>query len=192
MTNETLISLNENVVGYKVADNGRRYPVTVSLEFRIKEGKVELALTGHAKGPYGAESFGQIYDHLKEDIDKFEWPEEEVDRLIEIWKRWHLNSLNAGCPHQREMKRVMIESGAVKEEFFHKYGDVLMLDGFASCPNCADGYKYGSAWCHEILPVEVVEYICDLFEVNSDDRRRVLKSVKNEHANDKILKAVFG
>ena len=191
MTDETLMSVKNTVIGYKQGER-RRYPVTVDVAFRIKEGKVELAITGDAKGPHGAHSCGQIYDHLKEDIDEYVFPEAAVDGLIEVWKRWHLNSLNAGCEHQREMKRAMIESGAVRPEFFHSYTEVIKLDGFAHCPKCADGYAYGSAWCHEILPVEVVEYICDLFETNNDDRNRVLKHVKNEHANHKILKAVFG
>ena len=63
----------------------------------------------------------------------------DVERLREVWARWHLNDMRAGCEHQR----------AVDE---HTIG--------AKCSEC--GYRYGSVWLHEDVPADVIEYLASL------------------------------
>lgn len=78
--------------------------------------------------------------------------------MMEVWKRWHLNDLRAGCEHQRAENwgedRVS-ELGKLSCWVYpqeHPKG-VLMKH----CPVC--GYQYGSAWLYEAIPAEIISEI---------------------------------
>ena len=62
----------------------------------------------------------------------------KVRRLVEIWQRWHLNDMRAGCAHQRA-------AGWSSE------------DCGKPCSWC--GYRYGTAWLREEIPADVVAEI---------------------------------
>jgi hypothetical protein len=57
-----------------------------------------LSISGTIRmfGPAGNGSGGQIYDELLAEFPK----NKKAVRLVEIWKKWHLNDMNAGCEHQ--------------------------------------------------------------------------------------------
>jgi hypothetical protein len=65
---------------------GMKSYITVDIGFS-EEGR--LSITGDYLG-----GTGQIYDELLAT-----YPVESA-RLVEIWKRWHLNDMRAGCEHQ--------------------------------------------------------------------------------------------
>ena len=44
---------------------------------------------------------GQCYDSIQEMYPN----DKKVQRIIEIWKKYHLNGMNAGCIHQDEWRR---------------------------------------------------------------------------------------
>jgi hypothetical protein len=68
---------------------------------------------------------------------------EDIARLVEIWKGWHLNDMRAGCAHQT----------VVYEE--DKYGrNAPSLDKTPRCPET--GYRYGHAWLYEEPPADVL------------------------------------
>jgi hypothetical protein len=50
-------------------------------------------------------SAGQILDDVRRLLDTpgatLNYPREKIARLLEIWDRWHLNDMRAGCQHQR-------------------------------------------------------------------------------------------
>ena len=56
--------------------------------------------------------------------------------LLEVWKQYHLNDMQAGCEHQRAIG--IKECGTV-------------------CPEC--GYSYGSAWLTVEVPANVLEFL---------------------------------
>lgn len=182
------------IVGYHVPDNGRKYPVQIGMAFRGRNGNLTLSLVGSYKGPGGEEGGGQIQDSLNDRINEYIVPESDIVHLVEVWNRWHLNSMRAGCEHQRKMMASMIELGTVPDNFFRvsMYESVVALPGFAKCPTCKDGYEYGSAWLHETLDPEAVEFLLDLFDVNVSDRNAVNGFYHNEVKNSEMLKEVFG
>lgn len=61
----------------------------------------------------------------------------QVKRLAEIWRRWHLNDMHAGCVHQEV---VLGENGQPTA---------------ARCPET--GYRYGHAWLYEAPPADVLD-----------------------------------
>lgn len=77
--------------------------------------------------------------------------EENFLKLLDIWDRWHLNDLNAGCIHQRDLLKKIIN---------HDYEYLITLPEFNQCSKC--GYKYGSAWLFEKLPKDIIQFIKSL------------------------------
>lgn len=103
------------------------------------------------------EYYGQIYDELiPSNIKSYTngWNSRKVMDLVAIWKRWHLNDLQAGCIHQTDF--------SVNTEDWQKRADEETL-------NCPDGYKYGSAWLIEPLPADVEKKIMALFKETTND-----------------------
>ena len=80
---------------WDAAINGRTVPVFVEIHYR--DGR--LSLSG-VEGPnhHGSclGSCGQL-DTAQPREQAQPW----ADRLAEIWDRWHLNDMRAGCAHQR-------------------------------------------------------------------------------------------
>lgn len=96
----------------------------------------------------------------------------KVQRIVEVWRRWHLNDMRAGCEHQRAEgwdKRPIDPSKPLNTYGTHFPGQTSsswnMLtwvrrdehpEGLLSypCPVC--GYRFGSAWLKEDLPADVL------------------------------------
>jgi len=114
--------------------------VNVSISFK----ESRLSIVGRYPGMYG-----QINGYLQSLDSKDyrlcpDWTEEMYRKLLDIWKRWHLNDMRAGCSHQRAM-------GWNRDEHLGK-----------PCPIC--GYKYGCGWIFEPVPDEVIEWLFNLPE----------------------------
>jgi hypothetical protein len=78
-------------------------PVFVEVELREAQGGTELGMSGHV----GAQSFGQIQGSIRDGMARGDFtpylPEETIAGMLAIWERWHLNGMQAGCAHQRDM-----------------------------------------------------------------------------------------
>ena len=90
-------------------------------------------------------------------------PKDKLLKILDIWDRWHLNDLKAGCEHQRAAKWEEIkldDSKPWSQEnsamWTHKKDNPKGLLN-EPCPVC--GYKYGSAWLFEVIPNDVVQFI---------------------------------
>lgn len=78
------------------------------------------------------------------------WDAAKRDRLLAIWKEWHLNHMQAGCAHQ------------TVEYEQDRYGrTVPSLDKTEPCP--ITGYRYGSAWLVIPLPTEIIAEVEAMF-----------------------------
>lgn len=73
--------------------------------------------------------------------------DKELGELADIWERWHLNDLKAGCEHQ--------ESIPTNAENYGELAD-------AQNAKCTAGYEYGSAWLIEVLPYSVIKFCVEL------------------------------
>lgn len=85
-------------------------------------------------------SGGQISHYLSDIVEPYGMSGQDVKRLQEIWDKYHLNAMKAGCAHQQKLPE-------------GKTG-VWGLDNIKPCPET--GYKYGSAWLYEELPTGLI------------------------------------
>lgn len=125
---------------------------------KINKITIEITLTDERLSISGAIWNAPATDHIssgqnREEITELFPDDAKVARIVEVWRRWHLNDMRAGTPaqeallaeHQNEWSRYHTEShydwacGLLKS-----HG--LLRD---------DGYKYGSAWLSEPLPAEI-------------------------------------
>lgn len=81
------------------------YPDKITIEYTLRDDKGRLSLTGVIADGLRSDCLaaGQIVNALLEyvKIPSPSWPKEKLEKLIEIWHRWHLNDMNAACEHQR-------------------------------------------------------------------------------------------
>lgn len=111
------------------------FKIRVNIKF---DGK-RLSITGdeYEKNTYGRwrdVGGGQCYDQLIADFPH----NKQAMRLVQIWKRWHLNDMKAGCEHQRALGWTSYDKHPSEP-----------------CPTC--GYKYGTAWLFEAVPDEILK-----------------------------------
>jgi hypothetical protein len=141
--------------------------VTIEVELRDTDKGKELSISGDIWNPRETDIYsgGQNLDTI---IQYVKTP--KMKRIHEIWKRWHLNGLKAGCVHQREMKWNEARIDPKELPNSHSNRDekgILAIwvypteheNGLLTkpCPVC--GYKYGSAWLFEELPEEVIKEV---------------------------------
>ena len=127
---------------------GRTYYVHIQIESlggRLTLHGVEGAL---ASGNCLGGSCGQIDMHLRheklgEDYELVPpWTEEMFRKLLDLWGKWHLNDLHAGCEHQRAL-------GWEKDGYDKHPAE--------PCPVC--GYKYGTGWHTVPVPDDVTTWL---------------------------------
>lgn len=148
-------------------------PVEIEVEIRDREQGPELTISGAIWKPHRGDIVegGQNTDSIAELFEDTPLAP-KVQRIVEVWKRWHLNGMRAGCEHQRAEgwdKRPIDPSKPTDAYGRHFPGQGQpswnMLawvrpdehpDGLLGkpCPVC--GYKYGTAWLTEPLPEEII------------------------------------
>jgi hypothetical protein len=126
---------------------GRTYYVHIQIESRddrLTLHGVEGALaSGNCLGSSGQIDMHLRHEKLGEDYELVPpWTEEMFRKLLELWGKWHLNDLHAGCEHQREL-------GWEKESY-----DTHPAE---PCPVC--GYKYGTGWHTVPVPDGVTTWL---------------------------------
>jgi hypothetical protein len=130
-------------LGTRKIYGGRSY--SVYCEITIKDGKLSIhgvegpLASGNCLGSCGQIDMGGL------EMDSYApgWSAELVEQFADVWDRWHLNDMQAGCEHQRALG-------------WTKYNE----HPNEPCPEC--GYKYGSAWLKEELPQEVIDFLASL------------------------------
>lgn len=112
-----------------------------TIEHKKVQSYKKLSITGEIRTPNnrGIICLGQCYDTMLEIYPN----DERLQKIVAIWKRWHLNDLKAGCIHQ-------------------KHGDYSNPEISGQvCPET--GYKYGTSYLLEELPEDVIQEAIELF-----------------------------
>lgn len=132
----------------------------VFVKIKFNDGK--LSITG-VEGPKRngdcQGSCGQIDLHDGE-FDAYGpgFSAETVERLRFLWRRWHLNDMQAGSPAQTAHLRALPS----EPQTYEKARDQLREHGLNPDPNYIHNgkpYSYGSAWLHEEVPEDVIEWL---------------------------------
>lgn len=128
---------------------GRGVKKNFYIEIKLCDGALRIVGKG-----YGC---GQIVERLLDDrlipAKGFEYP--DLLKIHDIWNRWHFNDMRAGTPKQEDFIR---EWRLSNEYTYQKACEALEEIGLLY----DDGYKYGSSWLKEDLPIDIIRYLFSL------------------------------
>lgn len=176
------LSMTNVLVGR--TEDGREVYVEARIE-DCAQGK-RLALTGVVLRNGGSlrrdndwVSSGQIgIDVLREIVRPAPgWTVEDARQLADVWDRWHLNDMRAGCEHQRADgwgERRIDPDKPTDTYGLHFEGqrapswNLLVWvrpgehpDGLLGKPCEVCGYRYGTAWLYEPVPEDVLAFVAE-------------------------------
>lgn len=122
-----------------------------------------LSLTGTVieRGFRTARSTGQVTDDVRS----------ISPRLADLWDRWHLNDMKAGCSHQEARYRDDPDQRPTwRNGYVGSTGDTMGVTS-AGCNEC--GYVYGTSWNTEPVPPMVLTEIRAILDAGSDQPPRL-------------------
>lgn len=131
-------SYREHPIFCKIVFNGGRLSIT---------GVVGPSIGGHCKG-----SCGQIVDEVERGCPQLGFESGVLERFCAIWREWHLNDMRAGNASQRAFLR------GRRYKDYSEACELLAEVGLL----VESGYRYGTAWLREEVPLEVVEFLRSL------------------------------
>lgn len=105
----------------------------------------------------------------------------DLIKIYEIYIRWNNNDFQAGTPKQEDFVQEWMRSNNNIYDY-QKACDALEKNGLLY----DDGYKYGSAWLKEELPIDVIRYLFSLRGDGDDWLDLDLTSVNEERFLDFI------
>lgn len=150
--------------------------LNVELKKRDGHGKITVELTPapneylelSISGSIGNHCGGQIYDSINpSDFDELYIDQEQLIKLIAIWKSCHLNDMNAGSLKQMEVidfwrDQVKSFEGYDYNQACHVLEQHGLLIDNETNPDLKTGYRYGTLWLVGILPQSVIDFIQNL------------------------------
>jgi len=139
---------------------------------RISYANGKLTITGVHGPKRNGDAFGSCgqINLEKLDFDSFEdgWTQERLNMFISIWKRFHLNDVNAGSPAQQfYLQNNPIEGGQLNH--YERACEALELARLNPDPyyiHNGKPYLYGSAWISMDVPEWALKWLHDLPETN--------------------------
>ena len=103
----------------------------------------------------------------------------KVQRIVEIWQRWHMNDMKAGCTHQRAERwderpidptkptnaYISLTRDGESRPYYSGWNMLAWAkrsehpQGLLGEPCEVCGYRYGTAWLHDEIPAEIIAEI---------------------------------
>lgn len=144
------------VVGKVDYENKGTASNSVEIEYSLKDGRFSASGNIWMSSRKDILSGGQ---NLEEIADMF--PDHDlVQRIVKVWKKWHLNDMKAGSPKQEEF---LANLNLPNNGNFHETAKAKLkdagLDPDESFLHYNKPYEYGSAWITIDLPDAVVAEI---------------------------------
>lgn len=115
----------------------------VELEITTRNGYFEFSMHNES---------GQGQDHITPRTDN-------QRKLLEIWRHWHLNGMNAGTPEQD--KALEERPNPPTTRSYEENCAYLKSIGLYEVEYQGKPYKYGHGWIHKDLPDDFLENIIE-------------------------------
>lgn len=120
--------------------------------YKNKRGKICFSMQAAEwdKRHYDYDRCGQCVEYIAGLFPK----DKKAQRMMEIWKRYHLNDMRAGTPKQEDYLREK-ELQGWEYKSYKNACETLKAAGLYE----DNGYKYGHAWNYEEIPEEIIKEI---------------------------------
>lgn len=150
--------------------------VKVKIEITDSNKCKELSMSGECDG-----SMGQCDDSIDPATDS-------QKTLLDIWGKYHLNTMNAGTPEQKNaLNKATLKNINVSD--YGKACNYLKFIDLYTVQNEGKPYNYGSSWLIELLPtntITIINAVCDGIELDNKNRTEALKKHYCTHCNELI------
>ena len=153
----------------KVDYNGSgRRNCRVTIEVRFIDGR--LSFGGDIWNPRETDCYqaGQCYDTIENLFPTSDY----VARIVEVWRRWHLNDVHAGTQAQEDLLRQHRDEYVPGLTSYHEWACLFLQQHDLLVD---DGYKYGSGWVREEVPAEIQEEVRSWIDGTVDTARYAQK-----------------
>jgi len=139
-------------VDIKVKKEKKEKKEKMTIDHKKITGFYVLSISGNEKKASkwlgGGQNYKGILTEINDDnIKEYYHDKYKIIEIIDIWKRWHLNDLQPNCKHQKSFD--------CNVSNFEELAD-------KQTKKCPQGYKYGSAWLVEPLPVDIIQQLLKL------------------------------
>tara|TARA_Y100001937_G_C7054552_1_gene300787 strand:- start:54 stop:512 length:459 start_codon:yes stop_codon:yes gene_type:complete len=131
------------------------------IKFELKETEKGLCFTASGlhdyqycryKEDWDYQGAGQCIDDIAKDYPK----NDDVKTIVKLWKKHHLNDMNAGTPRQ---SKYLESLGKYKS---YEWACEELKKANLLYDNEMHGYKYGSAWLYREIPSKDIKQIKEL------------------------------
>lgn len=116
------------------------------------ENPITLSICGCSRG-----GRGQCQNFIETKIGNFKQSDQVIIRqILNIWREYHLNDMNAGTKHQTEILYDFESTSSINrytEQCTYLESKGILYDR---------GYKYGTGWLYREIPEDVVEFLKSL------------------------------
>lgn len=128
----------------------------VEIEYSLKDGRFSASGNIWMSSKRDILSGGQNLDEIAELFPS----NELVQRIVSVWRKWHLNDMHAGSPKQEAFLESLNlpNNGNHYETAKAKLKDAG-LDPDDSYIHNGKPYSYGSAWLYVELPSDIISEI---------------------------------
>lgn len=143
----------------------------------MKRAKIEWEWDGKrfsASGSIGQEVFGQCLEEIAKMPEAIK--NDKAQRIIEVWREYHLNDMNAGTPaqmdelkrrqHQENLTRMPeydIQCQWLRDADIYEVPYSNDMEAIGGLPedvlNGKRGYRYGERWLFRQVPENIVKEI---------------------------------
>lgn len=139
----------------------RRYPVELELCLAVEDTEIAFTASGNVWKPNRSDIVmgGQCIDSIWTEFSKDINDPTLYKRIMNLWKKWHLNDMRAGCRHQRAQG----------------WGNGMLTK---PCPIC--GYKYGTEWLYEKIDKRDLYAIMDIMQIDYTERNKIRAIYSND------------
>ncbi len=76
--------------------------------------------------------------------------DERVQRIVKVWRNWHLNDLKAGTPSQERVVNAWLAKKGNKYDYDKVVAHLKSIGMYED-----NGYRYGTRWLKEEIPTDI-------------------------------------
>ena len=137
------------------------------IDFELKETEKGLCFSASGLHDYQYDNYRDDWDYqgggqCLDSIAKDYADNQDVKTIVKLWKKHHLNDMNAGTPRQTKYLESLGEYKSYDWACEELEKANLLHDKEFNYPNQKDGYRYGTAWLHREIPSKDVKQIKEL------------------------------
>jgi len=167
-------------------DNGIK-DNAIDINIKLKDGKFTAsgAVWNRLKTDIisGGQNIDEIFEYFPDNIT--------VAKVYTIWKKYHLNDMNAGTQLQEDWLEQQRNSGELsRDASYEDTCEALKEHGLYEVEHNNEPYRYGAAWITQEIPQSIITEIMSIIKDNANQAPKPNKEKMKAKADVNLKDAV--